>query len=140
MSPDERADVVARVLKTIEENCTAGEYFIVERLRESSFFQYPTLHAVAEALRSAGKTESDKVADLLAQTAIPMRITCPGTVLDHKDGSLKICGVLHIDEGVFATKLHHTHSCQACGHTWRPAVAYTVGVRFLPGFRNQDHP
>jgi len=57
--------------------------------------------------------------------AIPMRLPCPG------------CGELHIDEGEFATKLHHTHSCQSCGLTWRPAVVPTVGVRFLPGFKNE---
>lgn len=57
-------------------------------------------------------------------TPIPMRLTCPD------------CGALHIDEGAFATKPHHTHSCQACGMTWRPAVVHTVGVRFLPGFKN----
>ncbi len=57
---------------------------------------------------------------------IPMRLTC----LE--------CGELHIDEGEFATKPHHTHSCQKCGLTWRPAVVYTVGVRFLPGFKNKE--
>jgi predicted RNA-binding Zn-ribbon protein involved in translation (DUF1610 family) len=55
---------------------------------------------------------------------IPMRIPCPG------------CGALHIDEGDFATKPHHTHACQECGMVWRPAVADTVGVRFLPGYKN----
>lgn len=57
---------------------------------------------------------------------IPMRLPCPD------------CGALHIDEGEFATKPHHTHSCQECGLTWRPAVLHTVGVRFLPGFRNAE--
>lgn len=55
-----------------------------------------------------------------------MRLTCPE------------CSELHIDEGKFATKPHHTHSCQKCGLTWRPAVVNTVGVRFLPGFKNED--
>lgn len=55
---------------------------------------------------------------------IPMRIHCT------------ICGELHIDEGEFATKPHHTHACQECGNVWRPAVVHTVGVRFLPGFKN----
>lgn len=55
---------------------------------------------------------------------IPMRITCPE------------CSELHLDEGEFATKPHHTHSCQGCGLTWRPALGATVGVRFLPGFKN----
>lgn len=66
---------------------------------------------------------------------IPMRLPCPGAVPDGH-GGLRPCGELHIDEGVFATKPHHTHSCQVCGMTWRPAVVPTVGVRFLPGFKN----
>lgn len=57
---------------------------------------------------------------------IPMRLRC------------EMCGALHIDEGEFATKPHHTHSCQECGLTWRPAVVCTVGVAFLPGFKSAD--
>jgi hypothetical protein len=56
---------------------------------------------------------------------IPMRLHCGD------------CGNLHIDEGDFATKPHHTHACQHCGNVWRPAIVATVGVRFLPGFRNE---
>lgn len=48
-----------------------------------------------------------------------------------------MCGEMHIDEGEYATKLHHTHTCQRCGLSWRPAVEYTVGVKFLPGFKNE---
>jgi hypothetical protein len=55
---------------------------------------------------------------------IPMRLTCPA------------CNALHIDEGEFATKPHHTHACQSCGNVWRPAIVHTVGVRFLPGFKS----
>lgn len=55
---------------------------------------------------------------------IPMRLSCPE------------CNAIHIDEGEFATKPHHTHACQSCGMVWRPAVVPTVGVRFLPGFKN----
>lgn len=55
---------------------------------------------------------------------IPMFLTCPA------------CGERHIDEGEFATRRHHTHSCQHCGLTWRPAVVPTVGVQFLPGFKS----
>lgn len=58
------------------------------------------------------------------QVPIPMRLTCPE------------CGELHLDQGEFATKPHHTHACQECGCVWRPAVVPTVGVRFLPGFKN----
>ncbi len=57
------------------------------------------------------------------QTPMPMRLCC------------EACGKLHIDEGQFATKAHHTHSCQFCGLTWRPAIGPTVGVQFLPGFK-----
>jgi hypothetical protein len=66
-----------------------------------------------------------------------MRLPCPGTVPDEH-GGLKVCGQLHVDKGEYATKLHHTHSCQFCGHTWRPAVVHTVGVRFLPGFKDEE--
>lgn len=56
---------------------------------------------------------------------IPMLLHCP------------LCSARHIDEGAFATKVHHMHACQECGHVWRPAVVATVGVRFLPGFKNE---
>ena len=59
---------------------------------------------------------------------IPLYLTCPK------------CNVRHIDEGEFATKRHHTHSCQSCGLTWRPAVVATVGVAHLPGFRSSSSP
>ena len=57
---------------------------------------------------------------------IPMLLWCPAPG----------CGQRHIDEGEFATKLHHTHACQHCGMVWRPAIVPTVGVQFLPGFKN----
>jgi hypothetical protein len=66
-------------------------------------------------------------------TPIPMLLTCPGPRLDGQG----VCGARHLDEGEWATKVHHTHSCQTCGHTWRPAVRPTVGVQFLPGFKNR---
>lgn len=58
------------------------------------------------------------------EAPVPMRLNCPA------------CGELHVDEGEFATKPHHTHACQHCGMVWRPAVVPTVGVYFLPGFKN----
>lgn len=64
--------------------------------------------------------------DSLAPESIPMLLWCPE------------CGERHVDVGVFATKLHHTHACQRCGHCWRPAVVATCGVQFLPGFRDQE--
>lgn len=57
---------------------------------------------------------------------IPMILFCPS------------CGKRHLDEGIWEDKHHHTHSCQECGFTWRPAVVNTVGVRFLPGFKNEE--
>lgn len=57
---------------------------------------------------------------------IPMILTCPS------------CCARHYDEGDFATKPHHTHACQSCGMVWRPAVVHTVGVRFLPGYKNEE--
>lgn len=53
------------------------------------------------------------------------------------------CNELHVygvdARGVdWATKPHHTHTCQGCGLTWRPAKVPTVGVRFLPGFSNEE--
>lgn len=64
----------------------------------------------------------------MSAAPIPMLLTCPS------------CCSRHVDEGEFATKVHHTHSCQSCGMTWRPAVVATVGVRFLPGFKNATPP
>jgi len=55
---------------------------------------------------------------------IPILLWCPE------------CGTRHIDECEFATKPHHTHACQECGFVWRPAIVFTVGVQFLPGFKN----
>lgn len=57
---------------------------------------------------------------------IPMLLWCPE------------CCDRHIDEGEFATKSHHTHACQKCGHVWRPAIVPTLGVQFLPGFKNDE--
>lgn len=57
---------------------------------------------------------------------IPMLLHCP------------LCGVRHIDKDEFKEKPHHTHACQGCGHVWCPAVVNTVGVQFLPGFKNGE--
>ena len=56
---------------------------------------------------------------------IPMILHCPE------------CSMRHLDVGEFATKPHATHACQHCGFVWRPAVVNTVGVQFLPGFKNE---
>jgi hypothetical protein len=58
---------------------------------------------------------------------IPLLLHCP------------LCRHRHIDEGEFATRPHHTHACQRCGHEWRPSLEPTVGVLFLPGHENEPH-
>jgi len=80
-----------------------------------------------QTAEEAAHQRGEQVRRLSAVTVgpIPMRIECPA------------CGELHIDEGEFATRPHHTHACQHCGAVWRPAVVTTVGVRFLPGFKNE---
>ncbi len=57
--------------------------------------------------------------------SIPLLLWCPE------------CGERHV-EGDLADVVHHTHACQHCGNTWRPAVVPTSGVRFLPGFRDRE--
>lgn len=65
-----------------------------------------------------------EMTNLSEKLTIPMILFCPN------------CGERHIDEGEFATVVHHTHACQGCGLVWRPAKVNTHGVRFLPGYRN----
>lgn len=55
---------------------------------------------------------------------VPMLLWCP------------VCHKRHIDVGDFAKKPHHSHACQHCGMVWRPALVPTVGVQYLPGFKN----
>ena len=55
---------------------------------------------------------------------IPMLLWCPD------------CGKRHVDRGEHATKVHRTHACQECGLVWKPAKVATVGVQFLPGYKD----
>lgn len=61
-----------------------------------------------------------------ASEPIPMLLWCPS------------CHARHVDKGELATKPHHTHACQGCGLPWRPSIGPTVGVQFLPGFKDQE--
>lgn len=86
---------------------------------------------VEAAFRLRGHTNPsasivDDVIEIVQSIPVPMRLHCPA------------CHSLHIDAGEFATKPHHTHACQVCGEVWRPALVPTVGVRFLPGFKNEE--
>ena len=38
------------------------------------------------------------------------------------------CGILHIDEGEWATTPHKKHLCQFCGNLWAPRSYSTYGV------------
>lgn len=103
-----------------------GGGMVLEHSKGATFFfdaggVCKLIEAASAALALAGLTlEPVKV------EPIPMRLFCTR------------CGELHVDEGEFATKVHHTHACQTCGEVWRPAVVPTVGVRFLPGFKNES--
>ncbi len=101
-------------------------------------FGYPEMRSVHAALRIALDREPAEPRDAPAPDGareaqvdagkiapIPMLIWCPE------------CGARHVDKGDFATKPHHTHSCQGCGLTWRHAVVATVGVQWLPGFKDE---
>ena len=59
-----------------------------------------------------------------SEVPVPMLLWCP------------MCCERHVDKGRFETHPHYTHACQSCGHVWRPAIVPTVGVQFLPGFRD----
>lgn len=86
-------------------------------------------NCMARAMFDIGAQGTEQeIEDRLKVHAGPMlmRLNCPA------------CGKLHIDEGVFEEKRHHTHACQHCGMVWRPAVDHTRGVEFLPGFKNRS--
>ncbi|UIS25287.1 hypothetical protein [Erythrobacter phage vB_EliS-L02] len=63
---------------------------------------------------------------LPANYSIPMILYCPE------------CGARHIDEKEFEHVPHRVHACQECGHVWQPAKVNTHGVRFLPGYKNEE--
>jgi hypothetical protein len=83
------------------------------------------LHGDISKLRDLMEEHSraSKDAAREALATIPIRINCPE------------CGELHVDEAL-KDKPHHTHACQGCGNVWRPSVRNTIGVRFLPGFKD----
>jgi hypothetical protein len=90
--------------------CTLGELDASERERNAMKKELERLRNLEQQIGEAGP--------------IPLLLWCPA------------CHARHLDEGEFAEKPHHTHACQSCGLAWRPAVAATVGVQFLPGFKN----
>lgn len=115
---DERAyELYPHALNELEEirsilNVVYDPKTIVEGVRELR----NKLHAATHAIERFTQEDSQPIA---------MRLLCPE------------CFELHIDVGLFETKPHHTHACQYCGMVWRPALIPTVGVQFLPGFKNE---
>lgn len=47
---------------------------------------------------------------------VPMILFCP------------FCRKQHIDEGEWINRVHSSHACAFCNHTWRPADLPTIGV------------
>lgn len=93
----------------------------------------------------------DAAVALFGENPMQWRFVCPScghvaSVQDWKDAGATegevafSCVGRHVDAGEFATKPHHTHACQHCGMVWRPALVPTVGVQFLPGFKDEEKP
>lgn len=115
----ERAEEVVDAAKILRE-----ENRVVSLLMHEQTLATPRdFHSTVENIVDAIVTNALAIA-AQAEEPIPMLIVCPA------------CNERHVDEGEFATKRHHTHACQFCGTVWRPAIVATVGVHFLPGFKN----
>lgn len=102
---------------------------VTTRIRNEAFNAGFSDNAACLALASL--TAEDLVQALATSVPpppLPMLLWCPE------------CNKRHIDCGEFAIKEHHTHACQSCGHVWRPAIVSTVGVQFLPGFKDLAPP
>lgn len=111
--------VCQKNLRLICEKCNT-EYLETELARERA--RVAELEAELAEAHVGFRFANERAA--AASGPIPMVLHCPE------------CKTRHVDEGDFATRAHHTHSCQECGLTWRPAVVHTTGVRFLPGVKN----
>lgn len=133
----EETDAECETLCTAIEEATAGlirdpmatRAELVGALREA-WLTADRERGFEREARQRVEAERDRLIERVAKVAefehpIPLRIHCPD------------CGELHVDEGEQATTPHRTHACQFCGHLWAPAVVATVGVRFLPGCKNE---
>lgn len=104
----------------------SSELTTVEAIRRAHEWQESSEMLIAPEIVTALIEGCQASIAVLERTMlVPMLLWCPE------------CGARHIDVGEFATKKHHTHACQSCGHCWRPAIVATVGVQFLPGFKNE---
>lgn len=90
---------------------------------------------VREVLDSLGEQrlfghvrQSEKREEKGAFTNIVMKLDAPVPMILH----CPKCKAQHIDKGIFATtRVHRTHLCASCGHTWCPYDKATVGVATL---------
>lgn len=73
-----------------------------------------------------------RIADTAMECSVPVEEPGPVSILLWCPS----CHTRHVDLDEFVTKPHHTHACQGCGMVWRPAIVATVGVQFLPGFKD----
>jgi hypothetical protein len=108
--------------RQLEDNLNTTRSNLIERLMR----QQEATRARDEMIRKRDERIVE-LSDRLSAACkpVPMRLNCPN------------CGTLHIDEGDMVEVPHRTHACQNCGLLWAPAVIPTVGVRFLPGCRNE---
>lgn len=58
--------------------------------------------------------------------AIPLILFCP------------FCRRQHVDKGEWVQRLHSSHHCTSCNHTWRPADVPTVGVEEIHTSGDRD--
>jgi predicted RNA-binding Zn-ribbon protein involved in translation (DUF1610 family) len=112
-------------LTMVAKRVRRGCYSTKEMLERKDRDLFDAFNVVVDDLFDNTAEElTDAIKAVLAPSPIPMLLWCPE------------CRGRHIDEGEFATKHHHTHACQHCGHVWRPAIVPTCGVQFLPGFKD----
>lgn len=125
-----RIDAAATVLwELLDEISTLGDS-IKPSTPESFQLYYQRVNAIADkrfgVMKPGPLEQMERAARVVEQlpAPIPIRLHCPE------------CGALHVDSGMWSDVPHHTHACQECGHVWRPAKVFTVGVQFLPGYKN----
>lgn len=67
------------------------------------------------AMRRFDVMLDDECLDLLPEEPMPALLYCPR------------CGLAHVDEGEWSTRLHHMHQCSACEFRWR-VEPYCCGI------------
>ena len=62
------------------------------------------------------RLQTDPLEHQIVPNPLPLVLTCPE------------CSFPHIDNDYWRKRLHRTHLCASCRHTWRPSIFNTVGV------------